>query len=193
MVSDGGIGLSLLVSTLIVAQIAGCASVHEERPNVLIADSHYFRTNATIPVEHKFTVVDQDRAQAPGMLRLPVGLHTIQVSVIWSNGYKEAADVAFEVIANERYVFYAVERGVTQDPSSIIIRPKTAQEQLGDDAVESFLWGFAPFWFPFSVTDALRRQRLSAAGRPFETCCFVWVAEVQTGRIVAGQPPSGSK
>lgn len=195
MLKIGRIWVSLVVFLMIAAHISGCASVYKDLPNILIADSHFFRTNAEFAAEHAFTSVDYAPAQAPAMLRLASGRHTIRTSVVWSNGYKEATEFTFDVIEDERYVFYALERNAKQDPSDIVVRSKTSEEKSSEELTEAFHWGFlGPFLFPFLFTrevfKAVQNSEHQPTGRPGERCCFVWVGEGKTNRVVAGQRPS---
>ncbi|MDP2847180.1 MAG: hypothetical protein Q8O35_03180 [Humidesulfovibrio sp.] len=181
----------LLACVIIATQSVGCTSMHEARPNVLIASSRFFSSNAIISDDCVFVAVDESPPQAQAMVRLPEGPHTLRTSVSWSNGYTEIMDLNLLVIENERYVIYAVERSAKQKPTDIQIRPKTTREKLWNESTEAFFWGFGPFWFPFTLArgaaDAAQNQQVS--DRPFDGCCFIWAAEANSGRIVAGSPP----
>jgi hypothetical protein len=67
--------------------------------------------------------------------------------------------------------------------------------QLGQVAGAGIAAGLGPFaavilfpiWFPMLVYDGFFRAQTP----PFEGCCFVWIADLETGETVGGEAPEG--
>jgi hypothetical protein len=71
--------------------------------------------------------------------------------------------------------------------AAVVLAPLV--EMTGMTAV-MVLWSL---WFPVWYSMLVYEGFFRATERPFEGCCFVWIADVKTGETVAGESPAGMK
>jgi hypothetical protein len=120
----------------------------------------------------------------------------------WSNDYQEHLWLTWEPERGKNYALLAVELNPAQVTKDVILEIKS----LGDELLltsEGHQWWteYGRTWLlvpltplfvlflPFSIYKGLRR----GGERPFNSCCFIWIADVGSGKTVAGESPPGMK
>src|SRR5215470_12027137 len=140
--------------------------------------------------------VDGEKVRETAIEILP-GVHRIEVEAKWSNGWKDKSELTFSAMAGERYLVGIYELRPGEDPETADFRERTSGEVAGAASV-SILGGalmppfpisifLAPIVFARVIADKL------AEDRPFQDCCFLWIQEKESGRVVAGVTPRGSR
>ena len=118
------------------------------------------------------------------------GRHMVDVPAQWSNNFKEVVTLTVHARPGKHYVVLIYELAHGQDPATAEIRPKTFGEQMGEAGSRGDVQGLAPlillFAWPFLLHEANKRPPYS---RPFESCCFVWIQDAETGEVVVGTSP----
>jgi hypothetical protein len=84
-----------------------------------------------------------------------------------------------------------------EDPETADFRERTAWEVAGATSVAflgAALMGTPPFIFldPLIVSARVIADKL-AEDRSFQDCCFLWIQEKESGRVLAGVTPQGSR
>jgi len=167
----------------ILIQSIGCATIpKEERAYISLADCQYLHTNADFRYAQISGIDGGGWAGDPIRRDIRCGSHTVRVKVSWSNGYWDETDIDFEAVVGEHYVVYVIELRPGQDPSSVIIKqvPALAQILVGNGPLALF--------FPPPMPAGWWR-RPKKPSRPFDGCCFIWIEEVLSREVVAGNRP----
>jgi hypothetical protein len=142
--------------------------------------------------------VDGEKVRETAIEILP-GVHRIEVEAKWSNGWKDKSELPFSAMAGERYLVGIYELRPGEDPETADFREWTSGEVAGAASVAFLggaLMGTAPFPFiflePLIVSARVIADKL-AEDRPFQDCCFLWIQEKESGRVLAGVTPRGCR
>ena len=140
--------------------------------------------------------VDGEKVRETTIEILP-GVHRIEVEAKWSNGWKDKSELTFLAMAGERYLVGIYELRPGEDPKTADFREWTSGEVAGAASVSFLrdaLIGTTPFIFlaPLIVAARVIAEKL-AEDRPFQDCCFLWIQEKESGRVLAGVTPRGSR
>ena len=137
--------------------------------------------------------VDGEKVTETAIEILP-GVHRIEVEAKWSNGWKDKSELPFSAMAGERYLVGIYELRPGEDPETADFRERTSGEVAGEVAIAAAL--MAPpiviFLAPLIVSARVIADKL-AEDRPFQDCCFLWIQEKESGRVLAGVTPRGSR
>ena len=137
--------------------------------------------------------VDGEKVTETAIEILP-GVHRIKVEAKWSNGWKDKSEFTFWTMAGERYLVGIYELRPGEDPETADFRERTSGEVAGEVAISAAL--MAPpiviFLAPLIVSARVIADKL-AEERPFQDCCFMWIQEKESGRVLAGVTPRGSR
>jgi len=97
-------------------------------------------------------------------------------------------------MAGERYLVGIYELRPGEDPKTADFREWTSGEVAGVSFLGGALMGTPPFIFlaPLIVSARIIAENL-AEDRPFQDCCFLWIQEKESGRVLAGVTPRGSR
>ncbi len=137
--------------------------------------------------------VDGEKVRETAIETLP-GVHRIDVEAKWSNGWKDKSEFTFWTMAGERYLVGVYELRPGEDPETADFREKTSGEVAGEVAIGVALMPPFPisiFLAPLIVARVIGDEL--AEERPFQDCCFLWIQEKESGRVVAGVTPRGSR
>ena len=95
-------------------------------------------------------------------------------------------------MAGERYLVGIYELRPGEDPKTADFREWTSGEVAGAALGGAFM-AIPPLIFltPLIVSARVIAEEL-AEDRPFQDCCFLWIQEKESGRVVAGVTPRGS-
>ena len=154
---------------------------------------HYWKGRAR---SVEIVSVDGEKVRETAIEILP-GVHRIEVEAKWSTGWKDKSELTFLAMAGERYLVGIYELRPGEDPKTADFREWTSGEVAGAASV-SFLggavMGIPPFIFlaPLIVSARIIAENL-AEDRPFQDCCFLWIQEKESGRVLAGVTPRGSR
>lgn len=198
----------LVSGTLVFAVMAtACAPLQMYSGNrlppdqVALVSSHVesYRKGGARSVE--IVSVDGEKARETSIEILP-GVHRIEVEAKWSNGWKDKTELTFLAMAGERYLVGICELRPGEDPETADFRDRTFMEKAGKAALV-FSVGvlIAPIMaFPYNVlllpilagisAQGFAAEKL-AQGRPFQDCCFLWIQEKESGKVVGGVTPRG--
>ena len=153
---------------------------------------HYWKGGAR---SVEIVSVDGEKVRETAIEILP-GVHRVEVEAKWSNGWKDKSELTFSAMAGERYLVGIYELRPGDDPKTADFREWTSGEMAGATSV-SFLGGafmaIPPLIFltPLIVSARVIAENL-AEDKPFQDCCFLWIQEKESGRVVAGVTPRGS-
>jgi hypothetical protein len=186
----------LLIFTLIT-QLLGCATVanNKEQYADLYEDGYY--TNGKKFLITYILVDDEQTFDS----RIAPGHHKVTAEVIWSSEQKETVVLEGDFLAGKKYVLLGYELSKDQDPSSAVVRPKNNKEQFGEATTGSLSEGFfkgmfpliiltAPIWVPIAIIT--NQSKSNAFGKPFDGCCFIWIEESETRKIISGKSPNNN-
>jgi hypothetical protein len=190
---------SCLMSTALISAVmaTACSPLQMYRGNRLRPDQvavissnvdHYWKGGAR---SAKIVSVDGEKVRETSIEIIP-GAHTIEVEAKWSNGWKEKTELNFFAMAGERYLVGIYELRPGEDSETADFREWTSTEVAGVAGL-SFLGGAltAPAFFflaPLILSWQVIADKL-AGGRPFDDCCFVWIQEKESGRVLGGITP----
>jgi hypothetical protein len=141
--------------------------------------------------------VDGEKVTETAIEILP-GVHRIEVEAKWSNGWKDKSELPFSAMAGERYLVGIYELRPGEDPETADFRERTSGEVAGEvagAAIGDVLMYSSPisiFLAPLIVSARVIGDEL-AEDRPFQDCCFLWIQEKESGRVLAGVTPRGSR
>jgi hypothetical protein len=191
------------LAVMIFMQIAACATTARQVDNPGYYPGHYrlfFPTSEHIVTNGRIPSLFVWEAD-----RVTHFFGYLKGNTKWSNGYRETWAMAWQPIAGKQYALVSVELNPEQKSEDVTLEVKS----LGDEMAitlerEVSAWdkplqggiaqGLAPIavltmtiWFSMLTYDAFFR----ATERPFDGCCFVWIADVETGETVSGQSPEG--
>src|SRR5215472_4708672 len=167
---------------------------------VVSSDVEYYWKGAARSVE--IVSVDGEKVRETAIEILP-GVHRIEVEAKWSNGWKDKSELPFSAMAGERYLVGIYELRPGEDPETADFRERTSGEVAGQVAGEvagasiggALMGGPFPigiFLAPLIVSAQVIAGKL-AEERPFQDCCFMWIQEKESGRVLAGVTPRGSR
>ena len=137
--------------------------------------------------------VDGEKVTETAIEILP-GVHRIEVEAKWSNGWKDKSELPFSAMAGERYLVGIYELRPGEDPETADFRERTSGEVAGEVAIGAALMAppISIFLAPLIMSARVIADKL-AEDRPFQDCCFLWIQEKESGRVLAGVTPRGSR
>jgi hypothetical protein len=122
------------------------------------------------------------------------GVHRVEVQAKWSNGWKDKSELTFPAMAGESYQVGIYELRPGEDPETADFREWTSVEVAGAASVTA-LMAIPPiniFLAPLIVSARVIGDEL-AKDRPFQDCCYLWIQEKESGKVLAGVTPRGSR
>src|SRR5215831_634777 len=134
--------------------------------------------------------VDGEKVRETAIEILP-GVHRIEVEAKWSNGWKDKSELTFSAMAGERYLVGIYELRPGEDPKTADFREWTSGEVAGVSFLRGALMPPFPisiFLAPLIVSARIIAEEL-AEDRPFQDCCFLWIQEKESRRVLAGVTP----
>jgi hypothetical protein len=152
---------------------------------------HYWKGGAR---SVEIVTVDGEKLRETAIEILP-GVHRIEVEAKWSNGWKDKSELTFSAMAGERYLVGIYELRPGEDPKTVDFREWTSGEVAG--AVIGGTLLMSPFPISIFLDSLIVSARVIADNlakdRPFQDCCFLWIQEKESGRVLAGVTPRGSR
>ena len=148
---------------------------------------HYWKGGAR---SVEIVSVDGEKARETAIEILP-GVHRIEVEAKWSNGWKDKTELTFSAMAGERYLVGIYELRPGEDPKTADFREWTSGEVAGVSFLRGALMPPFPisiFLAPLIVSARIIAEKL-AEDRPFQDCCFLWIQEKESRRVLAGVTP----
>ena len=120
------------------------------------------------------------------------GPHTMSVTVTWSNGCEDLTQFDFEAQPKERYWVLAYELAPGQPRAAANVREFTFGESMGRAGLEGAVTGAAPLLGPIVLiywgVSKISGHKTPTT-RPYDGCCFVWIQEAESGKLVGGERP----
>ena len=137
--------------------------------------------------------VDGEKVRETAIEILP-GVHRIEVEAKWSNGWKDKSELPFSAMAGERYLVGIYELRPGEDPETADFRERTSGEVAGAALGEALMLmpPLPIFLEPLIISARVIADKL-AEDRPFQDCCFLWIQVKESGRVLAGVTPRGSR
>lgn len=207
--------LDAILAVLIFTQITGCATMTYEEKEILNDPNRY---RVFVPAREQIVT----NSLIPSISRLRHYVHNVNGMTKWSNGYQDIFWCLGEFHERQtRYVLLALELNPGEESKDVTLEVTSLGDELvltpyfestiGRDSewlAEGLARGAAPLFIllsPFILLAMLIRKGTESPGnpetpkstktlaRPFEGCCFVWLADVETGETVAGESPAGAK
>jgi len=148
---------------------------------------HYWKGGAR---SVEIVSVDGEKVRETAIEILP-GVHRIEVEAKWSNGWKDKSELTFSAMAGERYLVGIYELRPGEDPKTADFREWTSGEVAGVSFLRGALMPPFPisiFLAPLIVSARIIAEEL-AEDRPFQDCCFLWIQEKESRRVLAGVTP----
>jgi hypothetical protein len=177
-----------------ITQLLGCATVSTNQAQYaeLYEDGYFTNGN-----QFEILNVLVDGNQSLDSKVVP-GHHKITAKVVWSTEQKENLDLEGDFLAGKKYVLLGYELSKGQETAAAVVRPKNNTEQLGEAATGGLSEGLfkgifpliiltAPIWIPIALI--INQFDSEATGKPFDGCCFIWIEELETRKIIAGNSP----
>lgn len=179
--------LRIGLAVVVVAAVSACAGTPDVARDRVAAAS----------AAHPATIGDDDNPTR----QLPPGRYVTTVEATWSNRARDRTRLSFDADAGTVYRARAFEANqATVSVRLVDVEPDAppASKSKEMEFAEAMGWALlggavqgllpliimaAPVWFPIY----LAAQRPSA--RPSPDCCFVWIEEAQSRRVVAGFSP----
>jgi hypothetical protein len=128
-------------------------------------------------------------------------LQAMSVMVTWSNGWTERA-IVFQVMPGRQYSVGAYETGVGRVPAAAVPHLRRREnycpglEPLAGEILIPLLAGAS--WIvpallviavPLVGYEVVKMYECRIGHRPSADCCYVWVADAETGGIIRGTAP----
>ena len=137
--------------------------------------------------------VDGEKVRETAIEILP-GVHRIEVEAKWSNGWKDKSELPFSAMAGERYLVGIYELRPGEDPETADFRERTSREVAGAALGEALMLmpPLPIFLEPLIISARVIADKL-AEDRAFQDCCFLWIQVKESGRVLAGVTPRGSR
>jgi hypothetical protein len=200
--------LDSVIAVIVFTQITGCATTAQleilndpGRYRVFAPPSDQIVTNARIPA-----VTARHFPYGEGWFAHFSGEEAVRrnmdISVEWSNGYRENILWTWKPERGKHYLLLAIELNAGQQEKDANLEIKTLGDELLVSSIEKASWsqtfgqgiaaGLAPLGF-LLLPVTLYFLITKVTERPFAGCCFVWIADVETGKTVAGESPPGMK
>jgi hypothetical protein len=186
-----GLLLDTVIAVIFFTQITGCTTTADRdllndpsRYRLFVPRREQIVTNASIP-----------------SLEMEHFEFDVQITAEWSNGYQEEIILGRRFESREHYVLLALELNPKQKSEDITLKLLS----FGDESVPQprerswpppgsgaglgpllaiFILVMAPIWI---------YKLMKPKSKPFDGCCFVWAASVESGQTIDGESPPGMK
>jgi hypothetical protein len=202
------LGVDIILAVVISMQITGCATTEElqfandpGRYRLFVPASEQITTNARLPsLPSKVSV----GFAVNYLVHFP---QSVEGRIEWSNGYQEKMDLRWNAENERTYALLLMELNPDQDSTEVTLKVdslgdellvRSRERPLGEQAL-SLAVGFVvllgeyilliPVVLPLLMYHLITEKTQF----PFPGCCFMWIADVETGKTVAGVSPEGAK
>jgi hypothetical protein len=174
----------LILIVTIQFVFSGCASTNTRSASDVVCGSEWQKGEAR-------NIFLQN---SPGWTntKLEPGQQILFVTVDWSNGWTDTTELQFDVKPQTWYWALAYELKPGEKREDADIRMLTFGESMKKAGLEGAGEGLAPLLFPIYITYVGLKKTAgqeSPHNRPYEGCCFVWIQEKESGKLVAGERP----
>lgn len=203
--------LDLVISVIIFTQFTGCATsagqiLNDTRPYQLFAPTgEQVVSNARIPSLRPWGLSTGARGShsphAPIQL-FQEGRLYVDAHITWSNGYLEEWIKDWEPERGKQYALFALELNPAQTSRDVSLQVESLGDELPAFTGERRMWREVGVLYTMIVLlplyalaapFMLYRQLTAGSEKPFDDCCFVWIAAIDTGETVAGTSPENAK
>lgn len=210
---------TLLTLFFCVASFIGCSAIiknkqtEDDSAYLLVANSDIYDTNAKMPsrllvdlntcggtIEIKeprsfgpsrtYRGEDTSRFIPPPFPRL------IKITSKWSNGYIDTTELKVNMVSKKKYVLFAIELKQNQEPANFYIHSINLSKRIGYEVLYNFCDILSPtiafFLLPVILPTILIKTLSDStppSTRPFENCCYLWIEDFSTGKVISGQKP----
>lgn len=203
IVTKGNITQALIRSLafVLLIQNMGCTSisVRTSGDSATLRESRDDSNGRKASVEN--VVVDDRVTNAGEPIYLVPGIHNVKINTKWSNGAVDTTELSLTADAYANYLIHAFELAPGQDPAMAVIYfrpfpptqpPQNLARTFRPDELFTFIIiaiGTAPLWVPIVLWKERAGDR--TLSKPFRDCCFVWIADAVTHKLLSGVMPSG--